>query len=171
MRSYLMPHTLICVGTTRRSSWQSDLQRLDPLSNCAVGLTTELPLTKPQRRPPSRPAKAATTSNLPEKQADSTVLCGGSDLRADLSPEVGPICMPISTQASQHRCRSRSKPIRPPGRYVPPEIRDTVQQIRCAPGFSFRCGSSSQHRQRVPSSTFGADSSDEHTACACPSAR
>ena len=42
------------------------------------------------------PPSTSLTSNLPEKQADSTVLCGGSDLRADLSPEVGPICMPIS---------------------------------------------------------------------------
>ncbi len=36
------------------------------------------------------------TSNLPAKEADSTVQCSGSVLRADLSPEVGPICKPIS---------------------------------------------------------------------------
>ena len=45
-----------------------------------------------------RPPSTSLTSNLPEKQADSTVLCGGYDLRADLSREVGPICMPISTR-------------------------------------------------------------------------
>jgi len=32
------------------------------------------------------------------RQADSAFRCGGTDLRADLTPEVGPIYMPISNE-------------------------------------------------------------------------
>ncbi len=56
-------------------------------------------------RPPS------TSLNLPENQADSTVLSGGSDLRADLSPDLGPISMPISNMQDSISCRRKKSPI------------------------------------------------------------
>ena len=43
------------------------------------------------------PPATSLTSNLPENEADSMVQYGGPDFHADLSPEVGPICKPIST--------------------------------------------------------------------------